>query len=265
MQKKDTEKFFFHMNIFDDDHVEEEEEPPPPPPPTFSEEELAAAKEAAFAAGKKEGFDEATTKEKNSREAFVAATLERISADTSILFEQEQLRAELYEREATALCLSVFKKILPTYQEKFGFEELKENISSILQKQQNQREISIDVHPENVTGVEALLAELTNKGFKVKFSVQGDENLDEGACSMRWHNGGANLNPEILAEEIKSLMQQTLAGSPAKGHDRDSDDQSSQDIEASDVENTQSEDIKEPLAPTSDEKSAEAIVEKPDE
>ena len=266
MNKKDSEKFLFHMHIFDEDHIEEEEELPPPPPPTFSEAELEAAKQSGYETGKKEGLDEATNKERTSRSALITAVLQKIGDETSILFEQEQLRAELYEREATALCISVFEKILPAYQKQFGFEELKTNISTVLQKQQNQREISIHVHPDNAKGVEKLLSELTNKGFKVVFSVQGDETLSESACSMSWHNGGANLNPDILAEEIKSLMQQTLAGTDAKGHDGDSDNLSS--AEAGAIETQDTDNDKETLedpdgAP--EVQSAEDIVEKSDE
>ena len=48
---------------------------------------------------------------------------------------------------------------------------------------------------------------LGDKGFETKFSVTGDETLNDGACRMSWDNGGAMRDPENLAEQIKALMQ----------------------------------------------------------
>lgn len=264
LHKKKEERFFFNMNIFDEDHVEEEEEEIPPPP-TFSEEELATAKKEAFEQGRQEGHDTATKAARESQTKRIADALEKIATDTAVLFQQEQQRAELYEREAVALALKTFERLFPFYQEKFGFDELKETMSNILQKQQNHRKIAVHVKPDNVAGVEKLLTELTTKGLKGEFSVQGDETLDEGTCRMEWDDGGATRDPDALAEEIQSLMQQVLAGTDTKGHDRDDDGKEPQTESADPVPQErpggeESAELQTPdAAPDAD------IVEKPDE
>ena len=77
-QKKEMEKFFFHMNIFDEEEVEEEVEDTPPPPPTFSEEELSQARKSGYEKGKQDGIAEATKNEKESRSQLVASVLQRM-------------------------------------------------------------------------------------------------------------------------------------------------------------------------------------------
>lgn len=228
LQNRKDDKFFFDLNIFDEDVIEEPEEELPPPPPTFSEDELEAARHAAFAEGKKDGRAEATEEEQASRSTFVAQSLNKIAEAATVLFAEEAQRARRYEREATELSLSIFEKLFPVYNELYGFEELKQNISTILRKQQNQRKIHIHVSPANAAGVEAFLAELSTKGLDGNFAVEADETLGDRACRMRWDRGGASHDTNAMAEEIKSLMQQTLAGLDAKGHDSNSDDVSAE-------------------------------------
>ena len=80
------QKFFFDQNNFDDDHEEEVEEIEPPPP-MFSEAELESAKRKAF----KEGHNEATLEEKNSRAQHLNAVMDQILANMSTLFENESI------------------------------------------------------------------------------------------------------------------------------------------------------------------------------
>ena len=225
-KKEESEKFLFHMNIFDEDVEEEEVEEEPPPPPTFSEEEMAASRKSGYEKGKQDGFAEATKAEKASRAQLVAEILQRIGDETSTLYVQEQERAKLYEQDVTALCLSVFEKLFPVYNEQHGFEELKTSISHILEKQQNQIAIQIYVQPDIAEAISKMIGELSNKGFEAKITVEGDESLSDGACRMSWSDGGANRDPEALAEQIKALMQQTLAGAPTNSHDREDEAQS---------------------------------------
>lgn len=221
LEKKDIEKFFFHKNIFDEEEVEEEIEDPPPPPPTFSEEELAEARKSGYEKGKRDGIAEATKAEKESRSQFVASVLQRIGDETATLYAQEHERAKLYEDEVAGLCLKIFEKLFPVYNEHHGFDELTSSIGEILQKQKNQIEIKIQVQPDIVDAIQKMVGALGDKGFETKFSVLPDETLSDGACRMSWNNGGALRDPENLAEQIKALMQQTLAGKATNRHDED--------------------------------------------
>src|SRR5262249_35772845 len=154
------QKFFFNVNIFD-----EPEEPTEPPPPTFSEDELAAAIKKNFTEGKKEGQKES----ESSREQHIAKVLEKIATDTRVLFAAEQAREKAYESEAIKLCLATFQKLFPLYNEKTGFEELKQALEQIIRKQEGQKQIVIQVTPDAVEGITQHLTALKNKGYDLNF------------------------------------------------------------------------------------------------
>jgi flagellar assembly protein FliH len=208
--QNNKEKFYFNVNIFD-----EKEEPSEPPPPMFSEAELEAARQKSFAEGKQQGLKESAA----SREQQIAKVLDKLAQDTSVLFAAEATREKTYEYEAVRLCLAVFQKAFPLYQEKFGFDGLKRELETILKRQEGQKLITIFVTPDVADGVNEHLTKLKNAGLDLHFTVQGDETLTPGASRLSWSDGGAVHNPETLANEIEAVLKDLLAGTAPKVHD----------------------------------------------
>ena len=211
LHNKKEEKYFFTANIFDEAEVEEEL----PAAPVFSEQELETARRTSLLEGKQAALQEM----ENSISKRIGLILEKISQDMAILFNAEKSREETYEKETINLCLQVFAKVFPLYNEKYGFEELKNALMTILKKQEGQKSIAIAVAPEFVDGINEYLSKLYSLETGVKFTVKGDPSLSSGACKLAWEDGGAVRNPEAMADEIKSMMEQMLAGAATKGHD----------------------------------------------
>lgn len=214
------EKFFFNQNIFDEDYKDPNE---PPPPPTFSEEELAEAKQHAFTQGKSEGVTETQEKEKQSRSLRVTQALEKIAAATQELFQQELKREEQYEREALTLSLAIFEALFPVYNQTHGFEELKQHIHEIIQKNRKIPEIKIYVSEENRDSVETFLQKATQHGHNGTFTVYSDPDLSDSACRLSWPQGGSSFDKNKIAEETREIIQQMLAASATTSHDENSD------------------------------------------
>jgi flagellar assembly protein FliH len=204
------EKFFFNVNIFD-----ERPEPEEPPPPMFSEAELEAAQKKSFAEGKQEGLAESAA----SRDQQVAKMIDKIAQDMAILFTAEQKREKTYEIEVVNLCLAVFQKALPMYQEKFGAEELKRTLEAILKRQEGQKHILVHVTPDMVDGITAHLQKLKATGFEPNVTVQADEALPAGGSRLSWADGGAVRNPAAMAADMESALKDLLAGAATKVHD----------------------------------------------
>lgn len=203
------QKYFFTENIFDDDHIEE------PPPPSFSEQELEAAKKKSFTEGRTQGLKEAEAsllKQSNQ-------ILEKIQKQLVELSAAEGLREKVFEQETLKLCLAVFEKLFPLYYAHTGFEELRAAITEIVKKQEGQSHIAITIAPDITEAIEAQLNSLRDAGYELKFSVKGDDSLSPGACRLAWSDGGAILNPEMIADEIRTSIQQVLAKKGSKGHD----------------------------------------------
>ena len=215
LNSKKEEKYFFTANIFDEEIIVEEPEEIIPPPPVFSEAELETARLKALQQGKQQGVHE--TEQSILRN--VSQTLDAIAADLKNFFAAELERERLYEQDSIKLCLQVFEKLFPVYNEKCGFEEMKAAMETILKRQEGQQKIVIHVAPDIAVRIEEHLQTLKKDENGPSLMVKPDPAMPPGACKLAWEDGGAARNPEILAGEIKSMIEQALAGSVSKGHD----------------------------------------------
>lgn len=219
---KKTEKFLFNQHIFDEPDLEEEEFEEPPPP-TFSEEELETVRKTtqdrAFEQGRQAGIDE----KKASIEAQVAQVLQKIAQDTAVLFAAEDAREKLFEQESVKLASAIFEKIFPEQKELHGFDELKKSLSTILKKQEGHSEIRIEVHPSAVEGVQNHINTLNLQGgAQQRFNIIGNESLSELAVNIYWKDGGAIRDIDTIAEEIRTILHETLASDALNSHDSNS-------------------------------------------
>ncbi len=202
-------KYFFTENIFDDDYVEEA------PPPTFSGQELESTRQKALAEGRQLGLKESETSQLKQTQQI----LDKIQKQLAQLGASESLREKIFEKETLELCLAIFEKLFPLYNEHAGFEELKQSLAAIMQKQEGQNHVVVTVTPDVSAAIETHLNSLKNSGFDLKFTVKGDESLAPGSCRLAWNSGGAILNPQAVADEIRASIQQVLAKKGSKGHD----------------------------------------------
>jgi flagellar assembly protein FliH len=200
------EKFFFDAHVFDD--APPEDENAPPPPPTFSEEELAAAKKAGFQEG-------------HSQNQAIAHSLAAFTKEIHTLFAAENTRAKLYEQEAVHLTLRIFENVFPTYRDSIGFEELKQVVTSTIEKQRSSKSIKIYVVPGLKDGIEEHIKTITTPFPQMSCTVAADEKLAGNACRMAWDDGGATFDPSTVAQEVLNSLKQTLADDGFTGHDED--------------------------------------------
>ncbi|GJL84349.1 MAG: flagellar assembly protein FliH [Micavibrio sp.] len=221
MAKGRSEKFFFDMNVFDENGMEQRELEENKPPPSFGIEIVESAREEGFKKGKQTGLAES----KASRDQHVAKILEKIAQDTVTLFEAEDDREKIYEMESTRLTLAIFKKLFPLYSEKYGMEELKGVLTSILQKTAGQSEIVIDVHPDYASEVEKHIENISSTGeTTTKIAVRGNDSLSAGDCRLSWSDGGGVRNSLEQADKIVAALEEALAAEGGNVHDNTIED-----------------------------------------
>ncbi|MCB1651098.1 MAG: hypothetical protein KDI46_03510 [Alphaproteobacteria bacterium] len=207
-------KFFFDAHVFDEGHEEEEG---PPPEPMFSAEELDQARADGF----KKGFDQATQEEQTNRKQILTETLNHIGGEMGKLLAAEHLREKRYEQEALHLVLRIFKSVFPFYADRCGFEELKAALQSILEKHRQTPQISVFVTPDMAQGVEGFLKALPGQEQGFVFSVHSDETITDHSCRILWEDGGAMHNPQSVANDILTILEQTLAEDGFTRHDKE--------------------------------------------
>ena len=204
---RNMKKFLFDVHNFDgnkdkDDLVEVE-----PPPPVFTQEELAAAKQDAYAKGKKEGLAEAL----NSFEQQVTETLAVIRDNFSILFDAEDRRSRVFEKESVQLAYTIFTKAFPALNEKHGMGEVRSAIADILETVREQPEIIIDVPPAYADVIQRHIDGLLKQEGGPHCTIRANENLGAGQCKLAWPNGSATRNPGQLTEQIRAQIEHLLA------------------------------------------------------
>ena len=193
-----SEKFLFDLNSFDEDH-EEEEEDLPPPPPTFSEEELEAAKSLSYEQGRQKGLDEANV----SRERYISDTLNNIAQNFSSLFQQEDTRISIFERESVELTRLIISKIFPALTDQHGLDEVLNFISEVIKSHQNQNILIIEVYPDYTQTIQEHINVLKTKiHYNGECEVRANDTLEKGDCILSWKEGGAIRDTNELLDDI---------------------------------------------------------------
>ncbi len=200
-------KFLFDVNIFDAPPKEEIVEDLPPPPPVFSEEELAAAKDVSFEQGRVQG----QTEQRESREQFIAASLDKIAQGFSHLFAAETVRESIFEKEALRLTIEALDRLFPVLNEKLGPEEVHRAIEKTLVSHRKTKEIAIRVVPGTRGEIEALISRIrSDEHDEVLWRVIEDDTLAQGDCALEWSDGGAIRDSRRAAADIRRNIEKIL-------------------------------------------------------
>lgn len=209
-------KFLFDLNCFD--------EPDPVDPadiaPTFSEEQLSAARAEGYAeghaTGTAEGKSEATRVAVQSREQLTANTLRTISESFTMLFAAEYDREKTYEQEAVRLTLSALQKLFPVLNQRFGQEEIRQVIMSVLESSARRSMITIEVSTDDAQSIESMLAaHWSDPEAAPRYRVLAQPDLHPGQCRMNWEDGGAVRDAQRLADKITQALDALLEGAQA--------------------------------------------------
>jgi len=211
-------KFLFDLNNFDSDNEDENlilepedeilSEPEPPPPPTFSEDELDAAKAMAESAGRIDGAKQ----ERDKREQEVADSLQKISNEFEKIFAAELYREKQYEEEVIRLSLALVDKLSPMIFKQFGKDDLKNTLLNTLKDLRENSEIIIEVHPDLATEITDYIDGIwLDPAQAPKYRIVGNNELTNGACDIKWQDGGMVRDPEKIAETIKAELVDLLS------------------------------------------------------
>ena len=210
MYMSNDKKFFFDVNIFDAPPKEEILEDLPPPPPVFSEDELAGAKDMAFEQGRQLGQKEQV----ESREQYVAVTLDTVAQNFSRLFAAETMREAIFEKESLRLAISLLDLLYPSFDQKVGADEVRKVIEKTLTGHRKTKEITIRVSTGLKGEIETMITRIRREEHEeVLWRVVEDTNLAPGDCMLEWGDGGAVRDSVRTARDIRKNLE-FLLGSP---------------------------------------------------
>ena len=201
-----SKKFLFDINNFDEPE-KEGDAAEVPPPPVFSEAELDQAKNEAHAKGKRDGYADSQA----SIEKQISDTLANIRDNMRMLFEEEERRARVFEKEAVQLAVTIFARSFPALNARFGLEEVQSAISSILETVRELPEIIVETGFHDADTIQKHIDTVLKTEGGPKCTVRGTDSLGAGQCRLIWNCGSAMRDGPRLAEEIQHKIEQVLA------------------------------------------------------
>lgn len=172
---------------------------------TYNDNDLAVSRQEGFDEGKKQGISETLTGiEKTSFD-----TLNAVLDELSIIHAGQKQANQEISNNATALALTIVRKIFPTLNDKTALDEVKSILLMVLGRLIDEPKITIKVNPSSSNDLSAKLdLEYSSENSIVNFSIIADENVSQGNCKIEWSNGTAERNLDKLKHEIDDIIAQ---------------------------------------------------------
>ena len=182
-----------------------------PPPPTFTEEELQAAQATAWQEGHQAGIVDAQQKQ----EAQTLSLLENLSAQISGMHVHQDLANERIAAEMTGFSLEVCRRILPSFVDSHGGEELRDLLADCLEKITPASRILITVSPDSLGLLEPQVDVLAARsGFEGRMKLVADPALGPTDLVAVWDGGGMHRVEKDIWKTIEAVVERTLAAAP---------------------------------------------------
>ena len=172
---------------------------------TYNDNDMAVSRQEGFDEGKKQGISETLT----GIEKISFDTLNAVLDELSIIHAGQKQANQEISNSATALALTIVRKIFPTLNEKTALDEVKSILLMVLGRLIDEPKIIIKVNPSSSNDLSAKLdQEYSSENSIVNFSIIADENVSQGNCRIEWSNGTAERNLDKLKHEIDDIIAQ---------------------------------------------------------
>ena len=172
-------------------------------PVTLKPEQLDALKQEAFeqgfASGKSTGIEEHIQQQTRLIEHIDAKLANLISNLSALQKEQdEQLRQTI---------LAVAKKLLPSFIERNGIEEIRAMLSEIIAEMVHEPRLVVRVHDNEFDTINTKIHEITvQKAYAGKVVVLADVEIARGDCRVEWADGGIERNVQATWHNIEQVL-----------------------------------------------------------
>ncbi len=243
-----AEKFMFDYSFDNEPEVQLESEAAPEQPeeaaeeepivPTFSEEDIEIARQQSFDAGKQEGL--AATTETLAKQMNV--TLALIDQKLTEAFGAQDAANEELARSALSVAKGICGKMLPTMAEKNAFDEVERVITEVFSKLVDHPSATISVHTSLLEAIEQRVKELSeSKGYQGKIIFRADDTMAPDDCKVEWYNGGSERDSQAIWQEISTIIDRNINGTPTPWNEPDEMEQNvaSTEVIAEDASETQ--------------------------
>ena len=219
MDAPKPKKFFFDLNDFDEEAMARKRIELMNLPPTFSVEQIETARDESRALGREEGRAEAM----QTIERQTADSLQALVQTAERLSKAEEQRLLKMTEQATALTYQVLSRLLPELLAGFGAAQIVTFIRETVRANLKAGSLTINLHPDQKERVWEKLSALSDAyPFLSDLTLKGEAGLNPNECRVAWTQGGADWDPDRIAQEMlevfKTHLPDALVNSPKTTH-----------------------------------------------
>jgi len=205
----EARKFLFDLSF--DDEASLALPAQPKPKVSYTEEELDEIKkksyDSGFAAGKNAMLE--------SQQQQTNQLLSEIDIRLTTLFKDTEEKWSDFLIQLQKITLVILRKILPSYVEKNGTDEIDSLVSKTIAEMNQEPRLVLRVaesqFEESNTRINALAE---NQAYAGKIVLLGDESLAPSDCRIEWADGGIELNQEKIWENVTRIIESQQLSCP---------------------------------------------------
>lgn len=177
------------------------------PKPTFTQEQLDAEKQTSFEQGKQEGQRLMA----EDQQQYTNTLLSEISQHLTHVIEQSAAEWDRQVAQLQQLAQIIMRKIMPSYVEKYGLEEIEAIIAKILSDVGREPRLVFRIN-ENLfdTINDKISAIARQQAYAGKVVVLGDPALGPSDCRIEWADGGIERNVQAIWHAIENVMSRVI-------------------------------------------------------
>lgn len=216
------EKFLFDTEFevgdedWDKEEIQEVQEPPDPNTlPRYSEEEMQAALLQAQEESRSEGHATGLAEARQETATFASLELVKIGTQIEQLATTEANNIDMAQHEATALALSVGRRLAKVLIERHPLEFAEEMITETLghmTEALRESKITIRVAPNLAEPLTSHIGKITEKtGFTGQTIILEEQGFGAGDCRVEWAHGGAERMITDIDRWIEDAVGRYLA------------------------------------------------------
>lgn len=192
-----VKKFMFDINDFDEAALRRKETLARRP--TFSQEEMEAARQTGVSQGRVEGLKEAL----ESQESQIRDLCQQLVLTADRLTQDETDRLATFIDQSALIAVQALTRALPVLLNTLAVDQIAAFVNKVLEDQSKGCSLVIRVAPTHEAAIkERLEAMVATLHRKPDWVISSDPSLTGLQCKIEWTGGGAEWNPQAVAEAV---------------------------------------------------------------
>lgn len=199
-------KFFFDLNDFDEEAMRRRAAEARKP--TFSQEEMEASRQTGYAQGRTDGMKEAI----GSQEAQIRDLVQQMITVADRIAADESDRMATFIDQAALIAVQALSKTLPALMDLLAIDQIAAFVNGVLEEHVKSQTLNIYVNPERETQIrDRMQAMSESMRRKETWTILPDPSLSLLQCRIEWTGGGAQWDPQSVAD---TLLQTIISHLP---------------------------------------------------